>query len=135
MLVFGGMLCSGLLGLDQLGVAVVEGIPQGLPDWSLPGFAPGDLRQLLPVACLLGCTVAFGLALFDPRALLVPAAYIALCLITGIFVAVRETDPAALGSGVAAIVMHMSWASGFLVGLAKSMLAQPQQDARAIGTT
>lgn len=93
------------------------------------------LRQLLPVACLLGCTVAFGLALIDPRALLVPAAYIALCLITGIFVAVREKDPAALASGVAAIVMHMSWASGFLVGLAKSMLAPPQQDARVIGTT
>jgi succinoglycan biosynthesis protein ExoA len=74
-------------------------------------------RQLLPVAVLLACIVALGLAVVDLRALLIPAAYVSLSLIWGASLAIAERDTCLVLSGIAAVVMHMSWAVGFLVRL------------------
>jgi succinoglycan biosynthesis protein ExoA len=73
------------------------------------------LRQMLPVAAFLGNASAVALALlWDAAFLMAPLAYVALCLGWGAALAVRKHEPCVALSGAAAIVMHMSWAWGFL---------------------
>lgn len=91
------------------------------------------IRQLLPVILLLGCTVAICLSFLDARALLIPLTYVALCVGAGLLIAVRERAWSAAASGVAAIVMHMSWASGFLVGLKDAVLGVRPNPLPAVG--
>lgn len=74
------------------------------------------LRQMLPVAALLVCLASLGLAAADPLFLSAAAAYVLACIVWGAALAVRERDLCLLVSGVAAVVMHMSWAAGFLFG-------------------
>jgi succinoglycan biosynthesis protein ExoA len=71
-------------------------------------------RQILPVVALLGCAASLGASFFDPRFLAIPLAYFASCTVWGMSLAVRRREPCLALSGMAAIVMHMSWASGFL---------------------
>lgn len=92
-------------------------------------------RQLLPVACLLACTSALGLAVVDARSLLIPLAYAAVCLVSGALIAAREKDLAMITSGIAAMVMHMSWAAGFLVGVVRSTRGPARPAAPPIGAT
>ena len=72
------------------------------------------LRQLLPVVILLGNAGAAGLSLLEPLSLLVPLLYVALCCGWGLILAAKAGDACLTLSGPAAMVMHMSWAFGFL---------------------
>lgn len=63
--VIGGIVASKLIGLDSHGVALLGGVPQGLPTLGLPSLAWADVNDLLPLALacfLLGAveTAAIG---------------------------------------------------------------------------
>jgi succinoglycan biosynthesis protein ExoA len=75
------------------------------------------LRQMLPVAALLGSLFSLALATLDLRFLALPLAYLSVCAIWGLGLALRERDPCLALTGAAAIVMHMSWGTGFLLRL------------------
>jgi succinoglycan biosynthesis protein ExoA len=83
------------------------------------------LRQMLPVAALLGCLLSLGLAaLLDPAYAGLALAYVLACIAWGAAMAVARRQACLALSGVAAIVMHMSWATGFLSRLARPWRAQ-----------
>jgi len=73
------------------------------------------IRQLLPLAVLgmnvfsLASGLVFGWPFFLPV-----LAYIAACMIWGMFLSVSESDPAGWAGGLAAIIMHQSWSAGFV---------------------
>jgi succinoglycan biosynthesis protein ExoA len=75
---------------------------------------PPKARQLLPLAAfgmnVVSVTLGFGFgwAFFIPG-----LAYIGTCMIWGMFLALSERDPAGWVGGLAAIIMHQSWAAGF----------------------
>src|ERR1700756_4702676 len=48
--VVGGIVASGLLGLDARGVKLLGAVPQGLPDIGLPAIHWTDVNELLPLA-------------------------------------------------------------------------------------
>jgi MFS superfamily sulfate permease-like transporter len=50
LVVVGGIVASGLLGLDARGVKLLGAVPQGLPDISLPAIHWADANELLPLA-------------------------------------------------------------------------------------
>lgn len=50
LVVVGGILASGLLGLDARGVKLLGSVPQGLPDIGLPAIHWADANKLLPLA-------------------------------------------------------------------------------------
>lgn len=72
-------------------------------------------RQLMPVA-ILGANLVglLGGLLVHPIAFLIPLAYLALCLGIGVMEAVRRQDRCLVSLGVAAMVMHLAWAAGFI---------------------
>jgi succinoglycan biosynthesis protein ExoA len=76
------------------------------------------MRQVLPVAIVLANALSLGLAIFQPSFLLLPLLYALLCLLWGAALAIRERDACLAFSGIAAIVMHVSWGTGFLARLA-----------------
>ena len=78
------------------------------------------LRQLAPLMAFISCAASLVLSCFDTRFLLIPLTYVALCVGWGLGRAARERSWHLVLSGVAAMVMHMSWAAGFLFQLAKS---------------
>jgi succinoglycan biosynthesis protein ExoA len=84
------------------------------------------LRQMLPVAVLVANLIALGLATLDLRYLAIPLAYMAACIMWGLGLAVRRRETCLALSGLAAMVMHMSWAGGFLAGLVASMFRKRQ---------
>lgn len=75
-------------------------------------------RQMLPVAALIGSAGALPLALADPRAMLFPLSYVMACLLWGGALSVLHWRRCLAFSGMAALVMHMSWAFGFLSAIA-----------------
>lgn len=75
-------------------------------------------RQLLPVAVLLISVTCLAAAFVYPYALVAPFAYFLTCLAAGVVIGFKHRSLCATGSGVAAMVMHISWAFGFLKGLA-----------------
>lgn len=79
------------------------------------------MRQLLPVAILLGTAGAGALSPFEPLCLAVPLLYAALCCLWGLWLAVQARCACLALSGPAAMVMHMSWAFGFLSRLAAAI--------------
>lgn len=72
------------------------------------------LRQLLPVLMLLACLAGLALAPLHPAFLALPSGYGALCLAWGVVAACHHRDAWLLASGPALMIMHLSWASGFL---------------------
>jgi succinoglycan biosynthesis protein ExoA len=75
---------------------------------------PPKVRQLLPLGALgmnMFC-LASGLGFGWPF-LLPSIAYVGVCLTGGLFLAASERDPAGCAAGLAAIIMHQSWAAGF----------------------
>jgi sulfate permease, SulP family len=50
LVVVGGIVASGLLGLDARGVKLLGAVPQGLPDIGLPALHWADANELLPLA-------------------------------------------------------------------------------------
>jgi succinoglycan biosynthesis protein ExoA len=79
----------------------------------LHGMKP-RLRQLLPVAVLASFLYAIVIMPVIPLVLLIPAVYLVACLLWGVVAAIRKRDPWLLAMGPAAVVMHLSWAAGFL---------------------
>lgn len=73
------------------------------------------LRQLLPPAILVINLAAILLAFGRPSFLFVPLLYAAGCSLIGFWIAVRLRDICAAASGLATIVMHMSWGAGFII--------------------
>lgn len=71
------------------------------------------LRQVLPLAATAAFPMGMIGALADSRLLLVPVAYVSAALLAGALLAVRTASPCSVASGLAALVMHMSWAVGF----------------------
>lgn len=73
------------------------------------------IRQLLPLGALglnvlsLAAGLSFGWPFFLPS-----LAYVGACLFGGMSLAVLERDPAGCAAGPAAMVMHQSWATGFI---------------------
>ena len=76
------------------------------------------LRQLAPLGAFLACAASLALSPIEPRLLVIPTAYLAICFGLGLGLAIKERDWHFALSGVAAVVMHMSWAVGFLYELA-----------------
>jgi succinoglycan biosynthesis protein ExoA len=81
------------------------------------------LRQMLPVAVILLCVPALALGPFDALLVLPAALYAAACVLWGLLLAIQEREPCLAASGIAAIVMHMSWAVGFLARIARQAVA------------
>ena len=71
------------------------------------------LRQGLPLVLLAATAVAV-LAPLSPWLAVPAAGYLLACLCWGAVEAVRRADTALLLMGPAAVVMHLSWATGFL---------------------
>jgi succinoglycan biosynthesis protein ExoA len=81
---------------------------------------PGSMRarQLaLPVHLALSL-LALALAAFWPMLLAWPLAYLAVLMLTSIWMALRQRSACGLLAGPAAGTMHISWALGFYAGLA-----------------
>ncbi len=76
-------------------------------DGQAPFFA---IPMILNAACL-------GLAIVFPWALIAPGAYALVIVITSISMALRKRSAYGLVTGPAAVVMHVSWAFGFIQGL------------------
>lgn len=74
-------------------------------------------RQLAPVVVTLGTLGGALLSLLHPAFALVPLSYALLCLSWGMVAALRRRDPCLAAMGLAAAVMHHSWALGFFSGL------------------
>jgi succinoglycan biosynthesis protein ExoA len=82
------------------------------------------LRQMLPVAALLGSLLSLGLAAVHPAFALLPLAYLLACVAWGVAIAAGNRQMCLAFAGVAAVVMHMSWATGFLWRLARAWRPQ-----------
>ena len=77
------------------------------------GALPG-LRQMLPLAALLGCLLSLVLTAVHPAFSAIAAVYVLACITWGIALAVQQRQACVALSGAAAMVMHMSWGIGFL---------------------
>ena len=75
-------------------------------------------RQLALPVHLVVSVVALALAAWWPLLLLWPLSYLAVLALTSVSIAARERSLCGLLAGAAAAVMHVSWALGFLSGLA-----------------
>ncbi len=71
-------------------------------------------RQVLPVGALLGTGGGIALAPANLEFALIPAFYAGICLAWGAAAAVRNRDPWLGCLGIVCMVMHLSWAAGFL---------------------
>ena len=81
------------------------------------GLTP-KLRQIIPVV-VLGCyLVGITLSPVMPAVIVFPLAHLAVCLLWGLVLGLRDRSLCAAASGIAAVIMHLSWASGLCVGLA-----------------
>ncbi len=83
------------------------------------------LRQLLPVLVFLMSAAALAAwPIVGSITLLLPASYLAACLLWGSLLAVRQRQPELALSGAAAVAMHLSWASGFLKRVAEDKVSR-----------
>ena len=71
-------------------------------------------RQLLPVLLLPALITCLVLSPSQPIFGLIPLAYAMACLSAGALFAVKRGDPWLLAAGPAAMIMHLSFAAGFL---------------------
>lgn len=72
------------------------------------------LRQMAPLALLMVIIFCAGMAPIFPFMLTFPLAYGMACTGWGFLSAIRHKDLWLLAMGPAAIIMHLSWATGFL---------------------
>lgn len=97
------------------------------------GMLP-KLRQLLPVAALFLCVSSLLASAFLGTAGLLPAAgYFAVCLIWGACLALHFRQPILLLAGPAAITMHLSWGSGFVIRIAKQAITATSKNSERVG--
>ena len=85
-------------------------------------------RQLTPVVVLCGCMAAATTAPFDPMLSLLGLLYPASCLGWGVLQMLRRRDLRLVAGGIALMTMHMAWALGFLIGLARAHRAANPAD-------
>lgn len=90
------------------------------------------IRQLAPVGLLIVSAAGLILSPFNPLALAVPLGYVAGCTAWGLLESVRSGESFRLASGIAAVVMHMSWAAGFLATLAHSGVQASGESAQPV---
>lgn len=90
---------------------------QGRADMLYKHKASPRLRQLLPIAVLVLCVSGLVGSFFSFAALFVPLVYVISALIWGCYIALRTEDRCAAASGIAAIIMHLAWASGIFSAL------------------
>jgi succinoglycan biosynthesis protein ExoA len=93
------------------------------------------LRQLLPIAALGLCVSGLLGSFFSLATLLGPLVYVITALIWGCCIALRSRNSCAAASGVAAIIMHVSWASGVIAALVHGVWLSLPQQARATAFT
>jgi succinoglycan biosynthesis protein ExoA len=86
----------------------------------LKHYTVPKLRQILPVAVFLGCALSLALSLLDVRYLVFPIIYALSCITWGVGLAIRRHEICLAMSGIAAVVMHMSWGCGFLARLLRA---------------
>jgi succinoglycan biosynthesis protein ExoA len=82
-------------------------------------------RQLLPLGAfgMNALSLATGVGLGWPFFL--PAlAYVGVCLIGGLLLALSERDRAGCAAGPAAIIMHQGWAAGFIYQVARASVSK-----------
>jgi succinoglycan biosynthesis protein ExoA len=72
------------------------------------------LRQILPLLMLLGSIGGLLLAPVHVGFALIPLAYCLICIGYGVAETVCRRDPWLLAMGPAAMIMHLSWATGFI---------------------
>jgi succinoglycan biosynthesis protein ExoA len=72
------------------------------------------LRQMLPLVILFGSIVGLALSWADPWFALLPLSYGLICLGWGVVEALRRRDRWMLAIGPAVMIMHLSWAVGFV---------------------
>jgi succinoglycan biosynthesis protein ExoA len=83
-----------------------------------PGTA--KVRHLASLAVLLGNASGLGLAaMFNAGFASIPLSYALICVGWGVASSIRSRDPDLSGMGLAAMVMHHSWALGFCAGITK----------------
>lgn len=92
------------------------------------GLRP-KLRQLLPLAAVGLALLSLLGAVFEPHLLVVPVAYISAALLAGALLAVRETSPCSVASGLAALAMHSAWAFGFATAFVQARKKSPPRGA------
>ncbi len=85
-------------------------------------------RQFMPVMVLCGCMAAAAAAPFDPMLSLPGLLYPASCLSWGMLQMLRRRDPRLIAGGIVLMTMHMAWALGFLIGLARARRSASHAD-------
>jgi hypothetical protein len=86
-------------------------------------------RQLLPPLLVVGLAGSIALVpIAGRRALVLPAAYLALTAGAGAADAVRTRDPAALIEPLALWTMHLAWGSGFIASALSGRRRGPSPD-------
>lgn len=90
------------------------------------------LRQLMPLVIWAGSIGGLVLGALHPAFLLLPIAYAGISLGWGVAAALRARDPWLLAVGPAAMIMHLSWASGFLWRCVTLTLSSRQRHRRQI---
>jgi succinoglycan biosynthesis protein ExoA len=86
------------------------------------------LRQLLPLVILFGSIGSLAGCWVNPWFALFPLAYCLLCLGWGVVEALRQLDPWMLAIGPAVMIMHLSWAIGFVWRCLKSFSTRVHHD-------
>ena len=90
------------------------------------------LRQLAPlVVAIINFTALSLSAAISAVFLIVPVAYVLLCIGWGAAAALSRRDSGLLALGPAAIIMHHAWAAGFLTGCIPSPESSDLDDKRA----
>jgi succinoglycan biosynthesis protein ExoA len=99
--------------------------------------APPKLRQLMPVLIVLGCAGALVMSAFSAIFLAPVALYGGTCVAWGVVMAAQKHDRCLTASGLAAMVMHISWGVGFLGRLARLSLDRisPSQPSSGLRTS
>jgi succinoglycan biosynthesis protein ExoA len=108
---------------------------QGRADMLVKHKARPRLRQLLPIAALALFVGGILGSFFSLFTLLGPLVYVFTAVIWGCYIALRSRNACAAVSGVAAIIMHLSWASGLIAALVHSVRLSLPQQARAAAFT
>ncbi len=83
------------------------------------------LRRILPTLVVLGILGSLMLAPFDARTLAFPLLYALFAIGWGTALAIDARDPCVLISGLAAIIMHVSWGWGFITRVLSPSACSP----------
>lgn len=89
-------------------------------------------RQMIPVVALAGCAAGLIAAPFLPVLASCALTYPAVCVGWGLVQAGRRRDPRLIAGGLALMAIHLSWASGFLIGLVRARRDPPIAPANRI---